>query len=108
MFDPRIDPIRETIATDETGVEAEINDQSAPSGWLGPLRDTYAAHRRLLTLAEEYSPELDNGDNGEWALTEVLEVLADLYNVHRPYRGDRSGWSEKPLSRPGTSTGGAA
>lgn len=93
MFDPRITAIRIEIDADEAGVQAAIEESPAPSGWLGPLRDTYAAHRALLTLAEEYSPSLSEGDDGEGVLGDVVSILADLYNVRRPYRGDRSGWT---------------
>jgi len=75
----KIAAIREAIDRDEALARAAVENEPAPSGWLGPLLDTYDAHRRLLVLADDYSPELEHGDNGEWAFDGVVAVLADLY-----------------------------
>ena len=44
------------------------------------------AKRRILDLARDYSPELGHGDNGEWALGEVLRMLALPYADQPGYR----------------------
>lgn len=43
------------------------------------------AKRRILDEAESYSPELEHGDNGEWAFETVVRLLAQPY-------ADRPGW----------------
>lgn len=43
------------------------------------------AKRRIVAAAEEYSPELEHGDNGEWALDLALRALALPYAEHPDY-----------------------
>jgi hypothetical protein len=44
--------------------------------------DDVAAKRRIVDEAERYSPELEHGDNGEWALDMVLRLLAAPFVSH--------------------------
>ncbi|SDD41789.1 DUF6221 family protein [Auraticoccus monumenti] len=44
------------------------------------------AKRRIVTAARDYSPELEHGDNGEWALEMALQALALPYAEHEDYR----------------------
>jgi hypothetical protein len=44
--------------------------------------DDVAAKRRIVDEAERYSPELEHGDNGEWALEMVLRLLAAPFAQH--------------------------
>lgn len=43
------------------------------------------AKRRIVELAAEYIPELEHGDNGEWALDATLRLLALPYADHPDY-----------------------
>ena len=43
------------------------------------------AKRRIVDLAANYSPELEHGDNGEWAFAEVLHQLAGPFAEHPDY-----------------------
>lgn len=49
------------------------------------LRDV-EAKRRILAEAQDYSPELEHGDNGEWAFECVLRLLAQPYDQHPDYQ----------------------
>jgi hypothetical protein len=40
------------------------------------------AKRRIVALAVDYSPELEHGDNGEWALDSTLLLLAQPHADH--------------------------
>lgn len=40
------------------------------------------AKRRIVAEALDYSPELAEGDNGEWAFDRVLHALAQTYADH--------------------------
>lgn len=71
--------LRTAIKHVQDEAQGAVGRRGAPSGWLGPLIAACEAHQRILTLAEEYSPELEHGDNGEWAFGAVLEVLNGLY-----------------------------
>jgi hypothetical protein len=42
--------------------------------------------RRIVETAREYSPELEHGDNGEWALDLTLRLLALPHADHPDYR----------------------
>ena len=44
------------------------------------------AKRRIVTEAGDYSPELAEGDNGEWAFGTVLRMLALPYANHPDYQ----------------------
>lgn len=44
------------------------------------------AIRRIIAAARAYSPELEHGDNGEWALDLVLRLLAEPYDDKPGYR----------------------
>lgn len=44
------------------------------------------AKRGILDEAGRYSPELEHGDNGEWAFDIVLRLLALPYSDHPDYR----------------------
>lgn len=44
-----------------------------------------AAKRAILAAASDYMPELDSGDNGEWALDLVVRHLASPYADHPDY-----------------------
>ena len=44
------------------------------------------AKRRIVEQARNYSPELEHGDNGEWAFDTVLLALALPYADHPDYR----------------------
>lgn len=46
------------------------------------------AHRAIVEAAREYSPELEHGDNGEWAFDVTLRAIASIY-------ADRPGWREE-------------
>lgn len=76
------------IAEDEAAVERAIDTEPAPSGWLGPMRDSLATHRVLVAEARDYSPELEHGDNGEWAFDFMLRALAAAYADHPDYRAE--------------------
>jgi hypothetical protein len=41
--------------------------------------------RRLIAAAAAYSPELEHGDNGEWAFDLVLRELAMAWSDHPDY-----------------------
>lgn len=41
--------------------------------------------RRIIDEAWNYSPELEHGDNGEWAFDTVLRLLAQPYADHRDF-----------------------
>ncbi len=43
------------------------------------------AKRRIVEAAREYSPELQYGDNGEWAFDLTLRALAAVYADHPDY-----------------------
>ncbi len=65
--------------------------RTAPAGHIvrwDPARvlDEVAAKRRIINEAERYIPELDHGDNGEWALGMVVRVLALPYAGRPGYR----------------------
>jgi hypothetical protein len=47
-----------------------------------------AAKRRILAAAAEYSPELEHGDNGEWAFDLVVRELAAAWSDHPDYRAE--------------------
>lgn len=49
-----------------------------------------AAKRRLLAEASAYSPELEHGDNGEWAFDLAVRALASVWSDHPDYRPE---WS---------------
>lgn len=70
------------IAEDEAVVEAHINNEPFPSGWAGAVRTNLATHRSVVDLAKDYSPELEHGDNGEWAFDATLRLLALPYADH--------------------------
>jgi hypothetical protein len=56
---------------------------------LMPARRTLAevdAKRRIVEEADGYSPELEHGDNGEWAFNAVLRLLALPYADRPGYR----------------------
>lgn len=53
-------------------------------------RREVAAKRAILQAAAEYSPELEHGDNGEWALDFTLRALASVHADHPDYRTE---WS---------------
>jgi hypothetical protein len=76
------------IAEDEAGIEHAIESESAPSGWLGPMMGALESHRSILKAAWEYSPELEHGDNGEWAFDHTLRILAGTYASHPDYRSE--------------------
>jgi len=44
------------------------------------------AKRRIVEAAADYSPELEHGDNGEWAFGIVLRLLALPYVEHPDFR----------------------
>lgn len=44
------------------------------------------AHRRIVEEAQRYSPELEHGDNGEWAFDFVLRALASAYVDHPDWK----------------------
>ncbi|GAB3817721.1 DUF6221 family protein [Micromonospora zhanjiangensis] len=62
---------------------------TAPAELLDQMARDIEAKRRILDEAANYSPELEHGDNGEWALGMVLRLLALPY-AHRP--GYREEW----------------
>lgn len=76
------------ITEDEVAIEATIEADPAPSGWLGPMLTMLAAHRSLVNEARNYSPELEHGDNGEWAFDHTLRILAGTYASHPDYRAE--------------------
>lgn len=49
------------------------------------ILQTEAAHRRIVNASRDYSPELSEGDNGEWAFGHVLRILAAVYADHPDY-----------------------
>lgn len=49
-----------------------------------------AAKRAIVEEARDYSPELEHGDNGEWAFDTVLRSLAAVYADHPDYN---TAWS---------------
>lgn len=46
------------------------------------------AKKRIVHAATAYSPELEHGDNGEWAFDLVLREIAAVYDHHRDYRSE--------------------
>lgn len=46
------------------------------------------AKRRIVEEARNYSPELAEGDNGEWALDMAVRALASVYADHPDYRDE--------------------
>lgn len=76
------------IADDEAAVESAITDTPFPSGWLGVVREALATNRRLVVLARDYCPELEHGDNGEWALDAMLREIALPYADHPDHRDE--------------------
>jgi hypothetical protein len=44
------------------------------------------AKRRIVEMGASYVPELEHGDNGEWALDATLRLLALPYADHPDYR----------------------
>ncbi len=46
------------------------------------------AKRRILDEAAAYSPELEHGDNGEWAFNRVVRLLALPYAGRPGYRDE--------------------
>lgn len=48
------------------------------------------ARRAIVKEAWNYSPELEHGDNGEWAFDTALQHLAAIYADHPDYRSE---WS---------------
>jgi hypothetical protein len=57
------------------------------AGWLPPSRvlAEVEAKRRIVEEADRYSPELEYGDNGEWAFEVTLRLLALPYADHPDY-----------------------
>ncbi len=49
------------------------------------LRDV-ASKRAIIAQARAYSPELEHGDNGEWAFDQVLYHLATTWIEHPDFR----------------------
>lgn len=47
--------------------------------------DECRAKRDIIKAAKDYSPELEHGDNGEWAFDHILRVLAGVYSSHPDY-----------------------
>lgn len=45
-----------------------------------------AAKRAIVEQAATYSPELEHGDNGEWAFDVTLRALAAVYADHPDYQ----------------------
>ena len=45
-----------------------------------------AAKRVLVGAAATYSPELEHGDNGEWAFDGALRAIAAVYADHPDYQ----------------------
>jgi hypothetical protein len=52
------------------------------------LIKTEAAYRHIVWASRDYSPELAEGDNGEWAFDLVLCILASTYADHPDYRDE--------------------
>ncbi|WP_024817083.1 DUF6221 family protein [Arthrobacter sp. 31Y] len=44
------------------------------------------AKRAIVDAASGYSPELEHGDNGEWAFDVTLKALAAVYSDHPDYQ----------------------
>jgi hypothetical protein len=78
------------IEEDEAAVELAIEGEGAPTGWLQPLRESLTAQRRIVEEACSYSPELEHGDNGEWAFDAVLKIIATTHAHHPDFRSE---WS---------------
>lgn len=74
---------------DQAGIESSVADDFAPSGWLGPHLRMLEAQRAVIDLAREYSPELEHGDNGEWAFDATLLALVQPYADHPDFD---AGW----------------
>ena len=51
-----------------------------------------AAKRAIIEQAASYSPELEHGDNGEWAFDVTLRSLAAVYADHPDYQPE---WAQK-------------
>lgn len=49
-----------------------------------------AADREIVEAARAYSPELEHGDNGEWAFDLVLRLLARGYGIQPTPDGDHA------------------
>jgi hypothetical protein len=50
------------------------------------LRAECEVKRRIVAAARDYSPELEHGDNGEWAFDLTLRALALPYSDHPDFR----------------------
>jgi hypothetical protein len=88
------------IAEDETEAHRWIARRQS---WSGESFDVFTAgseervladceaKRRIVEEALDYSPELASGDNGEWAFSQTLRLLALPHAEHPDYRADE--WS---------------
>lgn len=47
-----------------------------------------SAKRAVIECAADYSPELEHGDNGQWAFEVTLRALAAVYKDHPDYNTD--------------------
>lgn len=80
--------LRKQIAMDEATARAMTHAiENLQSRW-SPARllADCEAKRRILDAAAAYSPELEHGDNGEWALDMALRALALPYAHLAGYR----------------------
>jgi hypothetical protein len=69
---------------DEGGHDSHDAEHMARHDPARVLREV-AAKRRILAAAAGYSPELEHGDNGEWAFEVVLRLLALPFADHPGY-----------------------
>ena len=67
----------------ESDAEADVLTLADPARVLADVK----AKRAIVKAVRDYSPELEHGDNGEWAFDLTLRALA------QPYRG-AEGWQE--------------
>lgn len=73
----------------DTRANADLIAEFSPSRVLTECE----AKRRIVEEARDYSPELAEGDNGEWAFDVVLRALAAVY-ADRP--GFDPAWLDTP------------
>jgi hypothetical protein len=71
----------------QSGYDARMDEHIARHDPARVLREV-AAKRRILAAAAEYSPELEHGDNGEWAFDLVVRELAAAWSDHPDYRAE--------------------
>ena len=69
---------------DTSPEQDEFIDRHTPARVLADVE----AKRRIVDEATNYTPELEHGDNGEWAFDVTLRLLALPHASHPDYRNE--------------------